>query len=382
MGSYDGMAAMRDDIPGRTWQRAWRPVLRLLLGGHLVLAATAASAQPAYDHDHAGTFLPYLPAPERGGPIAQSPRLGLSFGGEVRPVLMDTGSTGIVVSASRIPNRESLPSRPGQLTYSSSGRIMIGHWVTTPVTLRGADGSSVTTRPIPVLAVDRIACTRGSRHCTPEEAPRHVAMMGVGFGRENDSQSQSTPETNPLLNVLSADHHPIRRGYVVTRRGVHVGLTAANTRGAFRFAKLDPHPAIPGEWQGVPVCIAVDDRTPPACGRALIDTGVTAMFLTLPPEQVADSLEPGRTDLRTGTRLSFRFPADAVAGSAPAASYTIVLGETDSPVAPERVVLNTRRPTPFVNTGLRFLNGFDVLYDADDGWYGFRARDGNRPDDR
>ena len=49
---------------------------------------------------------------------------------------MDTGSTGIVVSADKIPNIDRLPSLgPGRLTYSSSGRIMIGRWVVTPVTI-------------------------------------------------------------------------------------------------------------------------------------------------------------------------------------------------------------------------------------------------------
>jgi hypothetical protein len=41
-----------------------------------------------------------------------------------------------------------------------------------------------------------------------------------------------------------------------------------------------------------------------------------------------------------------------------------------------RIVLNTTRPHPFVNTGLRLLNGFDVLYDADGGYYAFRTRRG------
>jgi hypothetical protein len=38
---------------------------------------------------------------------------------------MDTGSTGVVVSADKIPSIDRLPSLgPGQLTYSSSGRVI------------------------------------------------------------------------------------------------------------------------------------------------------------------------------------------------------------------------------------------------------------------
>lgn len=355
--------------------------LRLLRRGLIcvgvlgVSSAASAAPGPSYEGWHQGTFLPYLDSNRFDADAERSPRLGLSFGGEVRPVLMDTGSTGIVVSASRIPDLDGLPSRPGRLTYSSSGRIMLGRWVTVPVTVWGRDGASIITQPIPVLAVDRIACTDQARHCTPEDAPSHVAMMGVGFGREDDSQTQSTPDTNPLLNLAPAGTGPARRGYVVTKEGVHVGLTWANTRGEYRFVKLDAHPAIPGEWQGVPVCIGVDGGAPTGCGRALLDTGVTAMFLTLPPEQVAASVVPeenGSSVLRPGTRLRFSFPDAAV----PAADYEITVGDRSSALAPERVVLNTKRPQPFVNTGLHVLNGYDVLYDADGGWYGFRARAG------
>ncbi|MFD1302551.1 hypothetical protein ACFQ4G_13320 [Methylobacterium marchantiae] len=344
-----------------------------------------AGERPRYDGFHQGTFLSFLNAPqdgaemtrlnapEDGAEMTHSPRLGLSFGGEVRPVQMDTGSTGIVVSASRIPGFDSLPSRPGRLTYSSSGRIMIGRWVTLPVTLVGRNEASVTTAPIPVLAVTRIDCTDGARNCTPATMPEHVAMMGVGFGREGDAQSQSTPETNPLLNLAPDGRSPARRGYVVTREGVHVGLTGANTRGDIRFVKLDPHPDIPGEWQGVPVCITVNGRAPGACGRALVDTGVSVMYLTLPREAVSGAVatdDDGRSQLLPGTRLGFSFPGQ---GAEPAAAYDIVVGDT-SPLSPDKVTLNTRRPEPFVNTGLRFLDGFDVLYDADGGYFGFRRK--------
>lgn len=331
---------------------------------------------PSYGDDRRGIFLPFLNAPRPGDAITKSPRLGLSFGGEARPVLVDTGSTGIVVSAARIPDNESLPSEPGRLTYSSSGRIMVGRWVRVPVSIVGRDGASVVTQPIRVLAVDRIDCTARARSCTPEVAPAHVAMMGIGFGREDDSQTQSTPDTNPLLSAEPPGPGSVHRGYVLTRRGVHVGLTRANTRGRYRFVKLDPHPHVPGDWLGVPVCITVDGREPAACGRGLLDTGVTGMFLTLPPSQVADSLRADAGDhamLRPGTRLGFQF--------GDAAGYAIDVGDRAAPLAPERIVLNTVRPQPFVNTGLHVLNGFDVLYDADRGYYGFRARDAQSASD-
>lgn len=361
--------------PARSRWRCTRPARALLGAGFIgagLLAPTEPSRAddgPSYEDDRRGIFLPFLNAPRPGDVITKSPRLGLSFGGAVRPVLVDTGSTGIVISASRIPGNQALPGEPGRLTYSSSGRIMIGRWVRVPVTLWARNGESVTTQPIRVLAVDRIDCTARARTCTPAEAPAHVAMMGIGFGREDDSQTQSTPDTNPLLNADPPGPGAVHRGYVLTRRGVHVGLTRANTHGRYRFVKLDPHPHVPGDWLGVPACITVDGRDPAACGQALLDTGVTGMFLTLPLAQVMGSLRTGAADhavLRPGTRLSFRF--------GDAAGYAITVGDRDAPLAPERIVLNTTRPQPFVNTGLHILNGYDVLYDADRGYYGFRVR--------
>lgn len=351
--------------------------MRLAIGLAIGLPASTlpvrAGDGPAYDGFRQSTYLAFLNAPGEGEAMRHPPRLGLSFGGEVRPVLMDTGSTGIVVSASRIPGLDAMPSRPGRLTYSSSGRIMIGRWVTLPVTLVGRNGASVATAPIPVLAVTRIDCTGRARHCTPETAPEHVAMMGVGFGREDDAQSQGTPDTNPLLALAADGRSPARRGYVLTREGIHVGLTGADTQGGFRFVKLDPHPGLPGEWQGVPACIAVNGRAPGACGRGLVDTGVAVMYLTLPRDDVADALDPGDDGghrLRPGTRLDVSIPGQ---GAVPAAAYGFVVGEP-SPLSPDAVTLDTTRPRPFVNTGLRFLDGFDMLYDADGGYAGFRAR--------
>jgi hypothetical protein len=72
------------------------------------------------------------------------PRLRISFGERSYGVVMDTGSTGIVVSADKIPNINRLQSLgPGKLTYSSSGRIMVGQWVVTPMTITGGNGTRV-----------------------------------------------------------------------------------------------------------------------------------------------------------------------------------------------------------------------------------------------
>jgi hypothetical protein len=201
--------------------------------------AGAAEVNPYAGYDWS-VFLPYLNAPTSDGDITASPRLRVSFGGAACDAILDTGSTGIVISASDIPGIDALPATPGQLVYSSSGRIMVGRWVTTPVTLEGKDGTRFATKPIPVLAVSRIDCRAKARNCLPEDVPEGIAMIGIGFGREHDGQEQSTPDKNPFLaETASGERH--RHGYIVTRTGVRVGLTATAAGGDFAFVKLAPN---------------------------------------------------------------------------------------------------------------------------------------------
>jgi hypothetical protein len=339
--------------------------------------AEAPGGSPSrYEAFRRGAYLPYLNAPAPDGDITRVPRLRISFGARSYDVVLDTGSTGVVVSADKIPNIERLPSLgPGELTYSSSGRVMIGQWVVTPMTIAGANGARLTTAPIPVLAVTRVECTPQARRCTPNDAPRGVSMLGVGFARRGDHQAQSGPDRNPFLNVARLDGDganpaPLRRGYIVTRRGIHVGLTAANTQGDFADVKL-ARAADDRDWAATPACIAVNGATPAACGTILVDTGVTTMYLTVPESQATDAIvvqNGRRATLVDGTRLAISIRS----ADSPQASYAFTLGDRLNPLAPDNLVLVSRTRAPFVNTSLRFLNGFDYLFDADGGFTGFR----------
>ena len=282
------------------------PAIALLLFG---VSASSAGSPRQYEDYHKSAYLPYINAPGPLEDITEVPRLRISFGTRSYSVVMDTGSTGVVVSADKIPNIRGLQSLgPGKLTYSSSGRIMMGQWVVTPMTIIGGDGTRVTTAPMPVLAVTQVQCMEGARRCTPNEAPHQISMMGIGFGRRHDRQAQSGPDTNPFLNTAKLGEggpnvERMRRGYIVTRRGIHIGLTSANTQGDFAYIKLVPE-ADGKDWAATPACISVNGAKPAACGSLLMDTGVTTMYLTVPNSQASDTLvmETGRaTTLVKGT---------------------------------------------------------------------------------
>jgi signal transduction histidine kinase/DNA-binding NarL/FixJ family response regulator len=332
----------------------------LLLVG-LVAASLPAVARerPDYSGYREGVFLRYLDAKEGG--IRRVPRIGLSFGREPIRAVIDSGSTGIVVAARYVPDFEDLPVQgEGRLTYTSSGRVMIGRWVVTPVALVGREGRRVETEPMPVLAVTAVRCLENARDCTPHDDPADIAMVGVGFGREHDAQSQSTPDKNPLLRARGGDGAH-RRGYILSPEGVHIGLTGENTRGDFRFVKLERQ-ADGADWAGTPACISLDEQTPAACGSMLVDTGVTTMFMTVPSAQAP----VGSRTLPRGTRVAVR------AGDFDLYGFAVGGG---SPLAPDGVHLRVSDDaSPFINTSFHLLNGFDVLYDADGGWTAFRRR--------
>ncbi|GGF87760.1 hypothetical protein GCM10007301_54600 [Azorhizobium oxalatiphilum] len=355
--------------------------LRALSGlSGLLLAAGAAQGQTAApDYAAAGgtVVLPFLNAPLAGQATTRPPSLSVRFpGGREYRATLDTGSTGVVVSATSIPDFAQLPQiGPGTLTYSSSGRIEKGVWVVTPLTISGTGGARVTTRPMPVLAVTEIACLRTARNCQPRLNPKGIGMIGIGFARQQDAQSQGTPDHNPLLNVqgMGTAEQPgsMRRGYVLSRTSVQVGLDAAGTKG-FSYVKLEKSPTYP-DWAAAPVCISVAGKTPPACGTMLMDTGVTTMFLRMPPEQLEGQTTPnerGAPVLNTGTGIALEMPGAAGVG------YSFNVGDTANPVAPLSVILvrADRNPGAFVNTSVRFLNRFDYLYDADGGYVAFRPR--------
>lgn len=347
------------------------------IAGALALLAAAtgtAQAQPSPQTGKSGVFLRYLNAPQAGDDLRDPPHLALSFGGRPHRAVMDTGSTGIVVSATSIPGVDQLPNRgPGTLTYSSSGRIMQGDWVMTPVTIAGANGASVTTAPVLVLAVRAIRCTATARTCTPRDNPRHVAMIGVGFARKRSPSAEGEPDKNPLLNIPGTGTNGLRRGYVVTREGVQVGITDQATRDDYVTVRLRRDEAL-GGWAAAPVCITVNDRAPAACGTVLPDTGVRGMFLALPPAQELGNALPAGRDrtLPPGTKVTISLAPEASQGGG--AAYSFRVGDVANPLAPNRVTLVGRgdRP-PFVNTSLHLLNGFDYLYDADQGLVGYRA---------
>jgi hypothetical protein len=372
-----------------------RQTLRLFLTAFTLGLAPAAQSAAAPDYARYTTtrLLPYENVKSNVPPFTESLKFQFSVDGKAYHVTMDTGTTGIMLSAKGLPNYspEAAAQHPKGWEFLSSSKILwVGHWIPKEVTFTDAQGSSVTAK-VPVLAIEQeVVCPNYKKDdeatCpgkTLKPASSQIAYMGVGFGREHDGQPQGTPDKNPFLNISRLNGEPVkpetlRSGYIITAEGVHVGLTAANT-GGFAFTQLGDtrYSADPRDWPEASICVAVgtSDCVP---GAVLVDTGIPQMYLTV-TSQVSVQTNP-KPDLSVkgknvpvladGSQVTVRFPDN----NAPVAFYTFTVGDTTqaNPMAPAQVITSTNGKTAFVNTGRHFLRDFNVLYDAEGGLFGLK----------
>ena len=333
----------------------------------LALAIPPAHAQEpwrAYEGHEA------LEIPFANGPVAVEhvPQVWIGLrGAKPRWFGMDTGSTGIVTSAEHFtPGPGDVAQGPGRIVYNSSGRILNGeHWLTDVVIHRN-ERTAVATARVQVLRVSHITCLEHARDCRPEQNPRNVGFMGVGFDRESAQGTAASVPKNPFVSLVSlASGRPVsavRPGYVITRTGVHLGMTPELTR-HMAFVKLAPKAHPPGvpDWNGAPMTLSVDGVV--GRGTMLMDTGINYMFLSPP---AGSRLRRGER-APDGTRIEIFLPERQ---RPQPAWYALRVGGRSNPLPPEKVEV-VHDATVFVNTGRQFLQGFDYLYDAAGGYVGY-----------
>ena len=313
---------------------------------------------------------------------------------------MDTGSTGIMIGAPRLPDvgpDEGIPA----YEYLSSSRILYsGRLVRQLITFHGADGEYATAK-VPILVVDRsVVCPWYKPGIDGFDCPRipdrpypelrdtsRITYMGIGFGRNRlgDNKQKALPSGNPFLNIESINGTALpagslRTGYTISTQGVHIGLTKENTRG-FVFTNLDPgatHSSDPRDWAMVKMSFQLNGQKKNH-GSALIDTGIRQMYLRtdvgveIPNVIVRNPNKNGHAQyvkrVKPGTNITINFP---ISKEGEAAGYSFEVGRGAS-MEPAYVVPEKQAPPPYVNTGRNFLFGYSVAFDADGGRFGFRA---------
>jgi hypothetical protein len=314
---------------------------------------------------------------------------------------VDTGSTGLLIGARRLPNLDANVGEPAHHFFTSSKILYVGRLVKLPVRFHAEHGSHAKAT-IPVLVVDKSwRCpwydpSRDTFDCPPgphgetatERDTSNITYMGVGFGRNclRDGMPFAAPRINPFLNIDTIDEQRItrnsmREGYIITTKGVHLGLTPQNMQG-FAFENLQPgltHDGDHRDWAMARMCFSVNGEGK-NCGEVLVDTGIAQMYIrpddhkTIPNVTIRNPNKHGYAKMvkrvKRGTQIAIAFPTF----EDQAISYSFTVGEGSS-IEPTFVVPARATSVPYVNTGRNLLYGYSIAFDAVGGRFGLRPVD-------
>lgn len=325
--------------------------------------------------------------------IEHDPQVMCTIEGVKIEMPVDTGSTGLLIGAPILPNISSSVGTPAHHFFTSSKILYVGRLVELPVHFLGESGSHATAT-VPVFIVDkswkcltydpkkdRFECPLGPNGEVPvERDTSHITYMGVGFGRNRpqDGMPFGTPRLNPFLNIDSLDGLSVsmRAGYVISKAGVQLGLTTESIQN-FEFTDLQPgvvHGQDPRDWSMASMCFTADGEEE-SCGSALVDTGISQMYLraekgvVIPTVLVRNPNKDGQASMvkrvKPGTRVAIGFPSL----EEPIVLQSFVVGG-ESSVGPSAVIPLNQTAPPYVNTGRSFLFDYSIAFDAIGGRFG------------
>ena len=335
------------------------------------MTSTESSSWNLYSGYSGSVTIPYAGYTAKGS----SPEIPISVdGGSVKDFTIDTGSLGLVVPKEDVPTTLDYTSgTPGEIRYGSSGDAYAGYWITTTVSLTGADGTSLTdadgsalTEQLPVLVVTQ-SYHDGVALSGDQGAP---TQLGVGFGRPaTDTDGVAlTLANNAFLNLPGEADGMMRPGYILGQTSVTIGLTDDNADSGWALSKLTPRPdgstSVSGaaDWADPASVITVNGQT--STGTELVDTGLSHAELGWPEAPSSGKALPLGTTVTT----------DLLGIGDRSVSYSYSLGD-DQPQTPSRGGTSTGTTT-FSNTTDTLLNGLNYLYDATGGYVGFEPNSG------
>lgn len=214
---------------------------------------------------------------------------------------VDTGSTGLLIGAPLLPGIDPQAGTPGRQYLSSSNIVYVGRYLDVDLTFHGVGNSSAGAR-VPVLIVDKswvcpwydplkdgLECPLGPEGQEPiRRNVSGITYMGVGFGRNKHAGGQRTATSwgNPFLNIDSINGtrlgpEDLKAGYIVSTKGVQLGLNRENTYG-YSFMKLErgiAQEVDPRDWAMPRMQFRVNGQKS-IPGSALIDTGKSSSMST------------------------------------------------------------------------------------------------------
>ncbi len=364
-------------------------VCTLLMAALAVPAAAWGQGWNLYNGYTASYTVPYVTPFDTALQNNGSLQFNVSLNGS-RPYsfTMDTGSTGMAVDASDIPNAPG--SGPaGWIYYNSSRLLLQGYYTTVTLGFPGAVASggaaASATATTQVLAVTSRTCLGGGADPCNPAGP--VFMLGVGVDRntlgvgtppgeggtpdaQNAALNAAPPiaqSYNPFLNVNGMQSGQIRSGFIITPQGVDLGLTAANTSGNFAYEQLTPltvavagNPGSQANWEQAEMAVSVNS-SPYVAGHILMDTGLNNGFLGVPGE-------PTSGTVANGTEISLQLlNANGNVG------YSYMVGGSDPQEPASLGWVSNDGVSSFLNSTLKTYAGFNYLYDAAGGFIGLET---------
>ncbi len=266
-------------------------------------------------------------------------------------VIMDTGSTGIVVGRSHFNPAGLTPVGTGSQAYGSSGVSHTGTYYNTTIQIYDAN---------PGVGTLPVATATNVRVLYIEDSP-DVFYMGVGFNRGNGAATPTMipVNANPFLNIDGVT----TKGYVISNTGVTLGIPGSANSG-FAMVKLVENSI---DWNVATGTVSIDGVS--GTGTILQDAGINYAFLTPPP---GITLHDG-VHVRENVDMSVSFPGGFASYGFKTTNNTAdPCTSASATVTPCYVYpVHVGSSAVFLNTGREFFAGFDYLYDYDNGYVGY-----------
>jgi len=206
-----------------------------------------------------------------------------------------------------------------------------------------------------------------------------VSNFGIGFdlsgapGGTGPVGNNVNQITNVLININPTVSGTYVQGYVITTNGIQLGLTSANTGYAYtslnttKLASTNSQP----DWQ-TPLGQTTVNGTINKAGSIVMDSGIPDAFISAPGlsgtlTQLSVSL------INSGGAVGYQIDLSGTSELNPqpdsgnnAAAILVVAPTTDGTFSQNK----TPYQAQFFNTGRNVFEGFDMLYDAQDGYMG------------
>jgi hypothetical protein len=376
----------------------------------------AAAAGPYSGYD-VSTLIPFVdqtdPAWTRQNHVTM--RVGSTSGDSFLPWI-DTGSTGVVLPGADITGfseNDCTTTNRGFHYLTSSNILYLGCWITKDLYFNTeTTGNPVVHSQVPILAVyKKIVCDAGTDdlyvfshgdclvHTEPIQNPSGFGFIGIGWGRMDDGQPDGTSDKNPMINVVDisgvADMSKLYKGFIITKEGIYVGLTEANTVDIY-FADLPLHKNSTSgggsggtgtpNWNQIPACIwfGSEDPSTASCQEvsALLDTGVDQSYLRIPttsghvPPRVAGTLIVKDNTAVTVSFVKRPSTSSWLFGLYPSESFTVGVFPGGSHDVTPREMRAYRKNgyvvTTFFNSGMHIFRKYQITHDAKLGRVGFK----------